>query len=63
MVRNSFGKRDFMQPTGRLNMHPPGGEKGYFFVFFLVQSLPLQVAQAINGDQQFWKRKIHAGNG
>ncbi len=29
MVRNSCGKRDFMQPMGRLNMH----SRGVFFVF------------------------------
>jgi hypothetical protein len=42
MVTNSFGKRNFMQPMGRLNMHSWGGwvgasgEKGgggLFFVF------------------------------
>jgi hypothetical protein len=31
--------------------------------FFIVQSLPVQLAQAKNGDQQFGKRKIHVGNG
>ncbi len=42
------------------------GRKGggvYFLFFFLVQSLPLQLAQAKNGDEQFWKPKIHATNG
>jgi len=40
-----------------------GGEgEGYFLFFFIVQSLPVQLAQAKNRDQQFGKRKIHAGN-
>jgi hypothetical protein len=40
MVTNNFGKRDFMQPTGRLNMHSWGGREwgaggtGYFLFFF-----------------------------
>jgi hypothetical protein len=35
----------------------------YFLFFFLVQFLRLPLAKAKYGDQQFWKSKIHAGNG
>jgi hypothetical protein len=40
-----------------------GGAGGVFLFFFLVQSLPTPLAEAKNGDQQFWKPKIHAANG
>ncbi len=57
-MTKSFGKRDFMQPKGRVNMHSGGG--GDLIVFF-----PCSIsAPAISpGEKQFWKRKIHAGNG
>jgi len=68
-VTNNLGKKDFTQPTGRLNMHSQGGSEwgaggaGYFLFFFLVQSRPVQLAQAKNSDPEVWKRKIHASNG
>jgi hypothetical protein len=55
MVMNSFGNRNFMQPTGRLSKHPKslvffpfkvlgGGRGGGFFSFFLCsQHVPFQV--------------------
>jgi hypothetical protein len=51
---------------------PPQKEKNWtihecmlicFLFFFLIQFLPLQLAQAKYGDQQFWKSKIHVANG
>jgi hypothetical protein len=60
-----------MQPMGRLSMHSLsalvfsfwGGWGQFVLFFFLVQSLPMPLARAKNGDQQFWKPKIHAANG
>jgi hypothetical protein len=70
LVTNNFGKRDFMQPRERFNMHSwgardwgAGGGVGYFWFVFLVQSLPVQLAQAKNSNQEVWKPKIHASNG
>jgi hypothetical protein len=74
MVTNSFGNRNFMQPMGWLSMHSwlalvfslLGGGWGWgelLFVFLPCLILPLLLAQAKNGDQQFWKSKIHAANG
>jgi hypothetical protein len=70
MVMNNFGNRNFMQPMGRFNMHSwwpwfflsRGVWGSYFLLFFLVQSMPLPLAQAKNGDQQFWKSKITMKN-
>jgi hypothetical protein len=51
---------------------PPRKEKNWtihecvlicFLFFFLVQFLPLPLAEAKYGDQQFWKPKIHVANG
>jgi hypothetical protein len=51
-MTKSFGKRDFMQPKGRVNMHSGGG--GDLIVF-----LPgLISAPAISpGEKQFWKNE------
>jgi len=40
-----------------------GRGAGYFLFFFIVQSRPVQLAQAKNSDPEVWKRKIHASNG
>jgi hypothetical protein len=55
-MTNCFRKRDFMQPKGRVNMHSGGGVVIWLF-FFLVQSLPLQLAQARNsfGNEKYMR--------
>ncbi len=76
MVRNSFGNRNFMQPIGRVSMHSKcldfyfllnfgwgGGGEDFFHFSFVPKFLPWLLAQAKNGDLQFWKQKFHAANG
>jgi len=54
-------KEGFHAANGKPQHALMGGGVNFLF-FFLVQSLPAQLAQAKNRDQQLWKPEIHACN-
>jgi hypothetical protein len=74
MVANSFGNKSCMQPmkgSACPNKGPVffsfwgGGGTGWgeeFFLFFFLGGVAMPLAQAKNGDKQFWKETFHGAN-